>query len=367
DPEVADLLLLDIGFREAEAGGEGDALAVLVLVEDMECIVDRGGGDVNALDGVLAGVEEGEGGGGDAGDVVGAEGDLDLDGTAGLDLGRLTVSDDLGREEGGMTVLEVAEGDGGGDVEVVGAGEGAGAALTDDDVAEVEAGGVADELALRGAADEANSLFRLALVGGEDDEGLEIVLGGGLHGHLEEAAVPRAEFEGAGGEGEGSRDTPDVLNLHVEGGVAGVDDVDLGREAAPDGDGAEIDGVMGLALRVGDDHCALEGELGAGLAVASRAAGTGEDGEDERSRPRQPTPGPVHANTSSSRGGAQLSTSQLFPGGPSMDQFARKSKRELDRARSLAPCGPSGSGEPLGRQRPGDGPGSTAGWFEAWP
>src|SRR5690606_1412886 len=126
----------------------------------------------------------------------------------------------------GLAILE----DGGGDVEVVGAGEGAFAALTDDDVAEVEAGGVADELALLGAADEANSLFRLALVGGEDDEGLEIVLGGGLHGHLEEAAVPRAEFEGAGGEGEGSRDTPDVLNLHAEGGVAGVDDVDLGRE-----------------------------------------------------------------------------------------------------------------------------------------
>src|SRR5690606_31906568 len=96
----------------------------------------------------------------------------------------------------------------------------------------------------------------------------------------------RAEFEGAGGEGEGSRDTPDVLNLHVEGGVAGVDDVDLGREAAPDGDGAEIDGVMGLALGVGDDHCALEGELGAERITAwfAARAGCGENARGRRSQ-----------------------------------------------------------------------------------
>src|SRR5690606_10590095 len=290
-------------------------------------------------------------GGGDAGDVVGAEGDLDLDGTAGLDLGRLTVSDDLGREEGGMTVLEVAEGDGGGDVEVVGAGEGAFAALTDDDVAEVEAGGVADELALRGAADEANSLFRLALVGGEDDEGLEIALGGGLHGHLEEAAVPRAEFEGAGGEGEGSRDAPDVLNLHAEGGVAGVDDVDLGREAAPDGDGAEIDGVMGLGLvlGVGDDRCALEGELGAELAGASVAAGTGVDDEGERSRRRQPTPGPVHANTSSLRNRPANDYPLPMSGEPRTDHSRRRGQEGPGRTPST-PAFTAGGRRPF---RPG--------------
>src|SRR5690606_41674873 len=101
---------------------------------------------------LAAGIDEGEGGGGDAVDAVGGEADLDGDGGTGGDLGGPSVAQalDLGAEVGAVGADEVAERDGGGDVEVVGAADGPGAELADHDVAEVELDGIADEAALGG-------------------------------------------------------------------------------------------------------------------------------------------------------------------------------------------------------------------------
>src|SRR5690606_22841650 len=168
DVEAGEGLVLDVGVGEDVAAAEGDELLLGIQEADLQGVVDGGGVDVDALHDLAAGIDEGEGGGGDAVDAVGGEADLDGDGGTGGDLGGPSVAQalDLGAEVGAVGAGEVAERDGGGDVEVVGAADGPGAELADHDVAEVEFDGIADEAALGGGADEADlALAAAGLVG----------------------------------------------------------------------------------------------------------------------------------------------------------------------------------------------------------